>query len=102
MTKSSKKKIKYKPFKWTDAKEKTFEDLKHIFITAPILEHYDSFLETWIETNVSDFVVAKVLLQMYDRVLKLMVYYSKKMNLAEYNYIIYNKKLLVIVRSFKT
>ena len=45
-TKSGNKKVRYKPFKWTEAREKAFEDLKKAFTTASVLTHYDSSLET--------------------------------------------------------
>ena len=101
MTKSGKKKIKYELFKWTKARNKVFEDLKCAFTTGPVLAYYDSFLETWVETDASDFVVARVLSQMHDGVLKLVAYYLKKINPTKYNYMIYNKELLAIVRDFK-
>ena len=47
-------------------------------------------------------MVAKVLSQKHGEVLKPVVYFSKKMNLAECNYMIYDKELLAIVRSFET
>jgi hypothetical protein len=34
-------------------------------------------------------------------ILKLVVFYSKKMNPTKYNYEIYDKELLAIVRAFK-
>ena len=37
---------------------------------------------------------------MHDSILKLVAYYSKKMNPAEYNYMIYDKELLAIIRDF--
>ena len=55
----------------------------------------------WVETNASDFVVARVLSQIHNSVLKSVAYFSKKMTPTEYNYIIYNKKLLAIVKNFK-
>ena len=67
-----------------------------------MLAHYDLELETWVETNVSNFMVAKVLLQMHSKVLKPIAYFSKKMTPAECNYMIYNKELLAIVESFET
>ena len=78
------------------------KDLNRAFTTAPVLAHYDSKLETWVEINASDFVVARVLSQMHGEVLKPVAYFSKKMTPAECNYMIYNKKLLAIVKSFKT
>ena len=55
------------------------------------------------ETDASNFVVARVLLQMHGGgVLKLVAYFSKKKTAAKCNYMIYNKKLLVIVKNFET
>ena len=41
-------------------------------------------------------------MQMHDGVLRPVAYYSKKMNPAECNYMIYDKELLAIIRGFKT
>ena len=102
-TRSGNKKIKYGAFEWKDKCQQAFEDLKRAFTTAPILAHYDSKLETWVETDASDFVVAGVLSQMHgDGVLKPVAYFSKKMTPAECNYMIYDKELLAIVKSFET
>ena len=67
-----------------------------------MLAHYNLKLEMWIETNASNFVVAEILLQMHRKVLKPVAYFSKKITLAECNYMIYDKKLLAIVNNFKT
>ena len=101
-TRKGNKKIRYDAFVWSKGCQQAFKDLKRAFTTAPVLAHYDSLLETWVETDTSDFVVAGVLSQKHDKVLKPMAYFSKKMNPAEHNYIIYDKELLAIVRSFET
>ena len=101
-TRSGKRKIKYGTFDWTTTCQGAFEDLKRAFTTAPVLAHYDSKLETWVETDASDFVVAGVLSQMHGEVLKPVAYFSKKMTPAECNYMIYDKELLAIVKSFET
>ena len=67
-----------------------------------MLAHYNSSLEKWVEIDVLDFVVARVLLQKHGNMLKPVAYFSKKMNLAECNYMIYDKELLAIIKSFKT
>ena len=59
--KSSKNKIKYNPFEWTKDCKKAFQDLKQALIIAPVLAHFDFKLETWVESNFSDFVTAGVL-----------------------------------------
>ena len=101
-TKSGNKKIKYGAFKWTTECQEAFKDLKQAFTTAPVLAHYDLKLETWVETNASNFVVTGVFFQKHGEELKPVVYFSKKMTPAECNYMIYNKKLFAIVKSFET
>ena len=76
--------------------------MKHAFTTAPVLAYYHLSLETWVETDASDFVVAGVLSQKHGEVLRPVTYFSKKMTLAECNYMIYDKKLLAIVKSFES
>lgn len=39
---------------------------------------------------------------MHDGVLRLVVYFSKKISPAECNYMIYDKKLLAIIKRFET
>ena len=67
-----------------------------------MLAHYDLSLETWVETNASNFVVAEVLSQKHGEVLRPVAYFSKKMTPAKCNYMIYDKEFLAIVRSFET
>ena len=67
-----------------------------------MLAHYNSSLETWEETDASNFVVAGVFSQKHSKVLKPVAYFSKKMTPAECNYMIYDKELLAIVKSFET
>lgn len=101
-TRTGKRKMKYSPFSWGDKEQSAFEELKKAFTTAPILAHYDPEKETWVETDASDFVTAGVLSQMHGDVLKPIAFFSKKMSPAETNYMIYDKELLAIIRSFET
>ena len=55
-----------------------------------------------IKTNSSNYVTGGILSQYNkDRVLYLIVYFLKQLNPAEYNYEIYNKELLAIIKYFK-
>jgi hypothetical protein len=77
-------------------------DLKTAFTTAPVLAHFDPDLETWLETDASDYVVAAVLSQRgRDGELHPVAFLSKKMSPQECNYEIYDKELLAIVRAFE-
>jgi transposase InsO family protein/predicted aspartyl protease len=94
-------------FNWTPECQSAFEELKTAFTIAPILAHYDPDLETWLETDASNYVVAGVLSQMHPGptgardLLRPVAFFSKRMVPAECNYDIYDKELLAIVRSFE-
>ena len=69
--------------------------------SAPILQHYSKELETRIETDASDSIVAGVLSQKHGDQWLLVTFFSKTMNLAECNYQIHDKEILAIVRSLE-
>jgi RNase H-like domain found in reverse transcriptase len=76
-----------------------------ILLTALICTYvynFDPDKETWVETDASDFVTAGVLSQIYGDILRPVAFFSKKMSPAECNYMIYDKELLAIIRSFGT
>lgn len=79
-----------------------FKELKYRFTTALLLVHYQPGQQVQVETNASNYIVAGVLSQKAsDRILRPIAYYSKKITLQEYNYDIYNKELLAIVKLFE-
>jgi hypothetical protein len=57
--------------------------------------------EIILKINISNFVINIYLSQKYERKLKLIIYYFRKISSAELNYNIYDKELLVIVVVFK-
>ena len=67
-----------------------------------MLAHYNASLETWVETDFSDFVTADMLSQMHNGVLKPVVFFLKKILPVDCNYMIYDKELLTIMKSFET
>jgi hypothetical protein len=81
---------------------KAFGRLKDAFRTAGMLRHFHPDLETWLETDASDFVAAAVLSQKgADGILYSVAFLSHKMSPAECNYEIYDKELLAIVKAFE-
>jgi hypothetical protein len=63
-----------------------------------VLEYYSSEREAILETDALDGVVLGILSQKQrDDLWRPIAYFSKTMNLAEYNYPIYDKELLAIV-----
>ena len=79
-----------------------FRSLKVIFTTTPILEHFKPNQISIIKANLSNYITRGILSQ-YNKegVLYPIVYFLKRLSLAKYNYKIYNKELLAIIRYFK-
>lgn len=90
------------PFKWTDKCQKSFDSLKELFISAPILSHFDPDLETIVEANSSGYATGGVLLQRgKGNLLRPCAFLSQSLSPAESNYEIHNKELLAIIRCLK-
>jgi hypothetical protein len=70
-------------------------------MTALILTHFDVSLYIWLEIDASNDVLTNILSQMHDDVFRSMTYFFKKMNSIECNYMIYDKKLLAIIKVFE-
>ena len=71
--------------------------------SAPILRHFDRSRKVILETDSSDYINAGILSQYNNNgVLYLVAFYSKNLALAEYNYEIYDKKLLAIINGLET
>ena len=51
------------PFIMTDKFRQAFATLKRMFVTAPVLAHFDPDRPLWLETNASEFSIASILLQ---------------------------------------
>ena len=73
-----------------------FDHMKKRMTEASILRHFDKNRETILETDSVDYVNDDILSQYDDEeTLHSMIYYSKNLSLAECNYEIYDKKLLL-------
>ncbi len=71
-------------------------------ITVLILKHFDSNREAILKTNFLNYVNDEVLSQYDDEdILHSVIFYNKNMILAECNYEIYDKELLIIIRCLK-
>ena len=93
---------KNKAFVFDKECKKAFIYLKIIFITAFVLQHFNPNQINVVETNLSDYVTGNILSKYNEeRVLHSMAYFLKQLSLAKFNYKIYNKELLAIIRCFK-
>ena len=90
-----------KDFIWSKTCERHFQFLKTCFTTELILQYFDPNLETFLETDASDFAIASVLCQHHNSKLHPVTFFSRKLNPAEVNYEIHNKEILTIVQCFK-
>ncbi len=71
-------------------------------IDVLILVYYKQGLRTIIETNLFDYIRRGIFLWISkDRLLYLIAFVFKNLDLVEYNYKIYNKELLTIIYNFE-
>jgi transposase InsO family protein len=87
------------PFRWTEDCEGSFQELKRLFTTGPILATFSPSRTTVLETDSSGYTIGGVLSQYDDQGrLRPCAYFSRKNAPAECNYEIYDKELLAVVR----
>ncbi len=87
---------------WTPITDTIFAKLKHAFTSAPVLVYFDPFQKTELEIDTSNWTSGNILSQYQsDSILRPIVYFSTKHSLIEYNYKIYDKELLVIIKNLE-
>ena len=88
-------------FEWDEKCQAAFDKLKHLFISAPILQYADFTKEFIVETDSSDFAVGMVLSQYHNELLHPVAYYSRKLTETESRWKIHDKELYAIILAFK-
>ena len=79
-----------------------FEELKQQMTTVLVLKHFNSIRKAILKMNFLNYVNDEVLSQYDDEdILYSVIFYSKNIILAECNYEIYDKKLLIIIHCLK-
>ena len=86
---------------WQKPQQEAFDALIEMFITAPILRHYDPSLPARVETDASSMACAGILSLLWEDGSHPVAYVSKKFSGAELHYPIYDKELYAIVWSFQ-
>ena len=85
------------PWHWGWEQQAAFTTLKHAFVQAPTLAHFNYNKKSVLETDASDWATGGILSQYDDNgILWPVAYFSSKHSLAECNYKIYDKELLAI------
>jgi len=90
---------KEQKWKWEQEQEEAFGKLKVVFTTELILAIPDINREMKVETDASDYAMGGVLLtKCKDRKWRPVVFISKLLNATEWNYEIYDKEILAVIR----
>ena len=94
------------PFHWDEPQIKAFKHLKSLVCSKPILKQPDSTKQFLLSTDMSAYGVGAVLSQegkinpqTHKPIQQPIAYYSATFNLAEWNYDIYKRELLAVIKS---
>ena len=89
-------------FRWDQACQEAFDQLRTSMISAPILVNWDPEHPTQIETDASGYALGGALIQQIDNLWFPVAFCSRKLLPAEANYPIHDKEMLAIVFAIKT
>ncbi len=89
-------------FVWNEVCIQVFDNLKKQVSSTSVLHHFNLKWQAILKIDASNYVKDEILSQYDDeKVFHSMIFYSKSMILAEINYHIYDKKLLIIIWCFE-
>jgi hypothetical protein len=89
-------------FEWSAEAEEAFQELKIRFSTELILVIFDPKKPSVVETDALDKAIRACLSQADNKgKLRLVAYLLRKFTLAESNYEVHDKELLVIIEAFR-
>ncbi|MEN9524269.1 MAG: hypothetical protein RL536_338 [Candidatus Parcubacteria bacterium] len=91
------------PYVWTKEADEAFQTLKEKFVNPPVMRFFDPKLETFLETDASDYALGGIVSQK-DPTTGLthpVSFHSRSLLDAECNYDTHDKELLAIVDSLK-
>jgi len=87
---------------WTRSCQNTFDTLKDMFTTGPILTHFEDIGPTKFETDIRHFQLGAVLSQHHvDEKWHPVEFHSIRFSPAEINYDVHDKEMAAIVAAFK-
>ena len=96
--------LTYKDTPWNFSNDchSAFQHLKDAFTSTPILIHYIPDAPLLVETDTSDYAIARILsIHCPDEELQPVAFFSQTMTALELNYDIHDKELLAIHESFQ-
>ena len=88
-------------WKWGEAEQESFEELKLRLVSAPVLGYPDPTQTYILDTDASGFGVGAVLSQVQEGQERVIAYYSKTLAPPERNYCVTRRELLATVKAIK-
>jgi hypothetical protein len=94
---------KDRKWSWGEGKQQAFDEIKNQVMSSPILRFADDSKPFCIEADSSNFATGTVLSQRSADDLKghLITFCSKSLNVVEWNYDIYDKEMLAVMRALE-
>ena len=83
--------------KWEEEERDAFEKLKQVVKSFPVLVVPTDNDPFQVESDALDFAVGAILSQKQESKQHPVTYFSQFMSQAEYNYVIYDKEILIII-----
>ena len=89
------------PYVWSDECQMSFDELKRMLTTAPVLEYPCQDLPFLLDCDASGYGTGAVLSQVQDGMERVISYYSKSLTKSERNYCVTRRELLAVVNAVK-
>ena len=86
---------------WTESRQQAFNTLKQMFISAPVLTHWDPELPLIVKTDASDYVIVAIISTQTQGDIHPIAFHLWMLSPAELNYNVHDKELLAIFDAFK-
>ena len=86
-------------FSWNPSAEESFNLLKDVMKSAPVLKPFEPINDILVTTDASQYAVGGVLEQKFDNETHPVAYFSRTLNAAEQNYAAHERELLGIVEA---
>lgn len=92
---------KGKPYLWSDECQNSFDELKRMLTSAPVLGYPRQDIPFILDCDASGYGTGSILSQIQDGEERVISYYSKSMSKSERNYCVTRRELLAVVNAVK-
>jgi len=88
------------PWLWSEDCQQAFDTLRLVFMSVPILTHWDPNAPIFIESDASDYALATILSTKVGDEIHPIAFHSRTFSATEMNYDVHDKELLAIYEAF--